>query len=69
MSKVDEFNQEYNKNYNVNQCRTEWVLSDFINSAFSTIDYELSDLQSDVDSGEYSNQDIYDKIQEIRNKL
>lgn len=57
------------KNYNVNQCRTEWVLSDFINSAFSAIDYELSDLQSDVDSGQYSNQDIYDKIQEIRNKL
>lgn len=40
-----------------------------LRSVFSAIDYELSDLQSDVDSGQYSNQDIYDKIQEIRNKL
>ena len=69
MSMINEFNQEYNKNYNANQCRTEWVLSDFINSAFTAIDYELSDLQSDVDSGEYSNQNIIDRIQEIRDKL
>lgn len=69
MSKINEFNQEYNKNYGTNQKRTEWILSDFINSAFTAIDNELSELQDDVDSGYYSNQDIVDKIQEIRNML
>lgn len=69
MSKIDEFNQEYNKNYDANQCRIEWVLNDFISNAFVAIDYELSELQNDVDSGYYSNQDIYNRIQEIREKL
>lgn len=69
MSQIDEFNQEYNKHYNTNQKRTEWVLSDFINNAFVAIDRELSKLQYDVDSGKYSNQNIIDRIQEIRDKL
>lgn len=69
MSQIDEFNQEYNKHYDTNQRRTEWVLSDFINNAFAAIDRELSELQYDVDSGEYSNQNIIDRIQEIRDKL
>ena len=69
MSKINEFNQEYNKNYNTNQKRIEWVLSDFINNAFAAIDSELSELQYDVDSGCYSNQDIVDKIQEIKNMM
>lgn len=60
MSQIDEFNQEYNKHYDTNQERTEWVLSDFINNAFTAIDLELSELQNDVDSGKYSNQDIFD---------
>lgn len=69
MSQIDEFNQEYNKHYDTNQKRTEWVLSDFINNAFAAIDRELSELQYDVDSGKYSNQNIIDRIQEIRDKL
>lgn len=69
MSEVDEFNQEYNRNYDTNQCRIELILKDFISNAFVAIDYELLELQNDVDSGRYSNQDIYDRIQEIRNKL
>lgn len=69
MSQIDEFNQEYNKHYNTNQKRTEWVLSDFINNAFVAIDCELSELQNNVDCGQYSNQDIFDQIQEIRDKL
>ncbi len=69
MSQIDEFNQEYNKHYDTNQRRTEWVLSDFINNAFVAIDRELSELQYDVDSGKYSNQNIIDRIQEIRDKL
>lgn len=69
MSQIDEFNQEYNKHYDTNQRRTEWVLSDFINNAFVAIDCELSELQYDVDSGKYSNQNIIDRIQEIRDKL
>lgn len=69
MSNINDFNQEYNKNYKTNQKRTEWVLSDFINSAFTAIDNELSELQYDVESGDYSNKDIVDKIQEIRNML
>ena len=40
-----------------------------INNAFAAIDCELSELQNNVDSGQYSNQDIFDQIQEIRDKL
>ena len=69
MLQIDEFNQEYNKHYDTNQRRTEWVLSDFINNAFAAIDRELSELQYDVYSGKYSNQNIIDRIQEIRDKL
>lgn len=45
------------------------MISEFISSAFRAIDDDLAQLQSDVDSGRCSNQDIFDQIQDIRNKL
>lgn len=69
MSKIHEFMQTYNANYNINKTYMEWVMEDFIHGMFNAIDDDLSDLQNDVDSGCYSNQDICDKIQEIRNEL
>lgn len=47
----------------------EEVIRDFIQSAFNRIDLDLAQLQTDVNSGSYSNQDIFDKIDKIRDKL
>lgn len=45
------------------------MVSEFISSAFRAIDDDLAQLQSDVDSGRCSNQDIFDQIQDIRNRI
>lgn len=52
-----------------NEKKVEYVLNEFISYAFNAIDDELFELQKDVESGRFSNQEIYDRIQEIRNEL
>lgn len=62
---IDEYNED--KYYSVRSI--EEVISDFIQSVFNSIDSDLAQLQTDVNSGSYSIQDIFDKIEEIRDKL
>ena len=45
------------------------MILEFISSAFRAIDDDLAQLQSDVNSGCCSNQDVFDQIQEIRDRL
>ena len=66
---IQEFIYDYNKDNTFKENRIEEVISEFISSAFRAIDDDLAQLQSDVDSGRCSNQDIFDQIQDIRNKL
>ena len=66
---IQDFIDAYNKDKTFKENRTEEVISEFISSAFRAIDDDLAQLQSDVDSGRCSNQDIFDQIQEIRDRL
>lgn len=66
---IQEFIYDYNKDNTFKENRIEEVISEFISSAFRAIDDDLAQLQSDVDSGRCSNQDICDQIQEIRDML
>lgn len=66
---IQKFIDDYNKDNTFKENRIEEAISEFISSAFRAIDDDLAQLQSDVDSGRCSNQDIFDQIQDIRNKL
>lgn len=60
---------DYNKDKSYKENNLTEVISGYISSAFSAIDDDLAQLQRDVDNGRCSNQDIYDQIQEIRDRL
>lgn len=45
------------------------AVNEVISYAFRAIYDELIDLQNDVNSGHFSNQEIYDRIQEILDEL
>ena len=66
---IEEFINDFNKDKTFKESRAEEVISEFISSALRAIDDDLAQLQSDVDSGRCSNQDIFDQIQEIRDRL
>lgn len=66
---IEEFINDFNKDKTFKENSTTNVILEFISSAFRAIDDDLAQLQSDVDSGRCSNQDIFDQIQDIRNKL
>ena len=66
---IQKFIDDYNKDKFYNEKNLTEIISGYISSAFSAIDDDLTQLQNDVDSGRYSNQDIFDKIQEIRDRL
>ena len=60
---------DYNKDKFYNEKYLTEVISGYISKIFSAIDDDLAQLQSDVDSGRCSNQDVFDQIQEIRERL
>lgn len=66
---IQKFIDDYNKDKFYNEKNLTEVISGYISNAFSAIDDDLAQLQSDVDSGRCSNQDIYEQIQEIRDRL
>ena len=66
---IQKFIDDFNKNKSFQEDYATEVISEFISSAFRAIDDDLAQLQSDVDSGRCSNQDIFDQIQEIRERL
>ena len=67
--RIQEFIDDYNKDKFYNEKNLTEVISGYISKIFSAIDDDLAQLQSDVDSGCCSNQDILDQIQEIRDRL
>ena len=66
---IQDFIDDYNKDKTFKESCVEEVISEFISSTLRAIDDDLAQLQSDVDSGRCSNQDIFDQIQEIRERL
>lgn len=66
---IDKFINEYNKDKTFKENRLFEVISDLASRAIQSIEDDLTQLQSDVDSGRYSNQDIFDKIQKIKERL
>lgn len=70
MSNITDFVKECHEGIiQTNEKKVEYVLNEFISYVFNAIDDELFELQKDVESGRFSNQEIYDRIQEIRNEL
>lgn len=69
MFRIQKFVNDFNKQRSIKESYVSDVLDEVIQSAFRALDEDLAGLQSDVDSGEWSNQDIYDKIQDIRDSL
>lgn len=69
MSYIQKFIDDFNKNKSFQEDYATEVISEFISSAFRAIDDDLAYLQNDVDIGKCSNQDIFDQIQDIRNRL
>lgn len=69
MFRIQKFVNDFNKQRSIEESYVSDVLDEVIQSAFRALDEDLAGLQSDVDSGEWSNQDIYDKIQDIRDSL
>lgn len=66
---IDKFIGDYNKDKTYRENNVTEVISGYISKAFNAIDYDLAVLQDDINSGYYSNQDIFDYIQDIRDKL
>lgn len=66
---IEEFINDFNKDKTFKENSTTNAILEFISSAFRAIDDDLAQLQSDVDSGRCSNQDIFDQIQDIRDRL
>lgn len=66
---VQKIIDDYNKDKFYNEKYLTEVISGYISKIFSAIDNDLAQLQSDVNSGGCSNQDIFDQIQEIRERL
>lgn len=66
---IDNFINEYNRDKTFKENRLFEVISDLVSRAIQSIEDDLIQLQNDVDSGRYSNQDIFDKIQEIKERL
>lgn len=54
---------------NSGKIQTECTVNEVISYVFRAIYDELHDLQNDVSSGCFSNQDIYDRIQDILDEL
>lgn len=63
---LKEFIGEYNNNNNCRRNSVRDIIEDFAFNITDTIDNELIELQSLVDSGELSNKEISDRISEIR---
>ena len=66
---IQKFIDDYNKDKFYNEKNLTEVISGYISNVFSVIDDDLARLQSDVESGRCSNQDIFDYIQDIRDRL
>lgn len=66
---TQKFIDDYNKDKLYKENNLTEVISGYISSMLGAIDDDLAGLQSDVESGRCSNQDILDMIQEIRDRL
>ena len=66
---IIKFIDDFNKGRLYKKSRITDAVSEFIESSFQAIDDDLAQLQNNVNSGRYSNQDIFDIIQDIREKL
>ena len=66
---IEEFINDFNKDKTFKENSLTNVILEFISGAFRAIDDDLAYLQNDVDIGKCSNQDIFDQIQDIRNRL
>lgn len=60
---------DYNKDKFYNEKYLTEVISGYISKALTAIDDDLAQLQIAVNSGRCSIQDIYDQIEEIRDRI
>lgn len=66
---VNNTTKEYNEQRN-RHCKTlEDIVKDVVEDILQAIDDDLVELIDDVETGRYSNEDITERLQEIRKKL
>lgn len=66
---VSNITKEYNEQRN-RYCNTlEDIVKDIIEDILQAIDDDLIELIDDVETGRYSNKDITEKLQQVREKL
>lgn len=58
------------KNYKYGRCKTaKEVFEDVVDDILNEIDNELIELEEDVHTGEFSNEEIVERIKELRSKI
>ena len=62
---VDQYNEQRNRH-----CKTlEETIRDIVEDTLQAIDNDLYELVDDVKSGKYSNGEVADRLEEIREKI
>lgn len=58
------------KNYKYGRCKTaKEVFEDIVDDVLNEIDNELIELEEDVHTGKFSNEEIAERIKELRAKI
>lgn len=68
MDKVD-FIKEYNTQRGRNASTIQDVISDLVEDAIMYVEDRLDELVDDVNSGNFSNSEIAERLEEIRDRL
>ena len=62
---INQYNEQRNRS-----CKTlEDILKDVVEDALQAIDDDLIELIDDIGTGKYSNEDVIERLQEVREKL
>lgn len=66
---VDNIAQEYNEQRN-RTCETlESIIGDIVEDVLQAVVSDINKLVDDVRSGKYSNEEVAERLEEIRNKI
>jgi len=69
MAEIENFKTEYNTRLHRSCSDVESIIKDFIEDVLAPIRNDLQDIQRDVNSGKYSNDEISDEIEGLMNRI
>lgn len=62
--------EEVLKNYKLGRCKSvKEIFEDVADNVLNEIDNELIELENDVESGHFSNEEIANRVKELRGKI